>query len=74
MKHHWTINERLDGVCKRCGAVWNGDNRNHECDLGEAQGSLFGAVELNDAQGTVFGAAEPSDTELAKFVGEADGE
>lgn len=74
MKHQWTLNQDLDGVCKRCGAVWNGDNRNHECELGDAQASLPNLTQPDDAQGTLFGAAEPDDVVSNSFVGEADGE
>lgn len=33
MKHEWTMNsETQDAVCKRCGAFWDGMNRDYECE------------------------------------------
>lgn len=37
MKHDWKMTEALDCVCRRCAVVWDGDNKNHECEVDDAR-------------------------------------
>lgn len=63
MKHQWIVDEKLDGVCKVCGTVWNGENKNRDCDE-VVEAALMWLVRP----------AEPNDAVLNTFVGPADGE